>query len=105
MHLIWDGGPSHISADTQSFLREYQLWLRVLVTPAHASWLNQAELLLKSFGVRYLKRGSWESRQALIDHLNDSWPEYNRLFAHPINWSWTRRDLRKWVEWKTARLS
>lgn len=105
VHLIWDGGPSHISARTQSFLREYQPWLRVLVTPAHASWLNQAELLLKSFGVRYLKRGSWESRQALIDHLNDSWPEYNRLFAHPINWSWTRRDLRKWVEWKTAGLS
>ena len=104
VHLIWDGGPSHISAATQSFIHHYRSWLRVLLTPAHASWLNQAELLLKSFGVHYLKRGSWSSRQGLIDHLNDSWPEYNRLFAHPINWSWTRRDLRKWMEWKTSGL-
>lgn len=104
VHLIWDGGPSHISETTQTFLRSYGSWLRVLLTPAHASWLNQAELLLKSFEVRYLKRGSWISRQALVDHLYDSMPEYNRLFAHPINWSWTRRDLREWMAWKAAGL-
>jgi len=104
LHLIWDGGPSHISGETQTFLRSYQSWVRVLLTPAHASWLNQAELLLKSFEARYLKRSSWSSRQALIGHLGDSWPEYNRLFAHPITWSWTRRDLRKWMEWKTSGL-
>jgi len=104
-HLIWDGGPSHISATTQAFLRAYKPWLRVLFTPAHASWLNQAELLLESFEARYLKRGSWRSRQELIDHLCDSWPEYNCLFAHPITWSWMRRDLREWVEWKTSGLS
>jgi len=105
VHLIWDGGPSHISASTHTFLRSYGSWLRVLFTPAHASWLNQAELLLKSFEVRYLKRGSWTSRQELIDHLCASVPEYNHLFAHPINWSWTRRDLREWMEWKTSGLS
>jgi transposase len=105
VHLIWDGGPSHISATTQEFLRLYGPWLRVLFTPAHASWLNQAELLLKSFEVHYLKRGSWISRQELIDHLYASVPEYNNLFAHPINWSWTRRNLCEWIEWKTTRLS
>ena len=105
LHLIWDGGPSHISAKTQAFLHPYRSWVRVLLTPAHASWLNQAELLLKSFEARYLKRGSWNSRQELIDHLCGSWPEHNHLFAHPITWSWTRRDLRKWVEWKTSGLS
>lgn len=104
VHLIWDGGPSHISATTQAFLRECDSWLRVLCTPARASWLNQAELLLKSFEVRYLKRGSWTSRQELVNHLYASVPEYNRLFAQPINWSWTRRDLREWMEWKTAGL-
>lgn len=105
LHLIWDGGPSHISKQTQTFLRGYQPWVRVLVTPAHASWLNQAELLLKSFEVHYLKRGSWNSRQALIDHLQDSWPEYNRLFAHPFTWSWTRRDLRNWMAQQVSGLS
>jgi hypothetical protein len=104
-HLIWDGGPSHTSAATLSFLRsQYGSWLRVLSTPAHSSWLNQAEILLKSFEVRYLQRGDWESRQHLIDHLHDSTPEYNRLWAQPINWSWTRRDLHNWAQKKSARL-
>ena len=105
VHLIWDGGPSHTSAATQSFLQShYGSWLRILPTPPHASWLNQAELLLKSFEVHYLQRGTWESRQQLIDHLYASAPEYNRLWAHPINWSWTRRDLHQWAEKKSAGL-
>jgi hypothetical protein len=78
--------------------------LRILPTPAHSSWLNQAEILLKSFGARYLHRGDWESRQQLIDHLYASTPEYNRLWAQPINWSWTRRDLHDWAKKKSAGL-
>jgi len=105
VHLIWDGGPSHTSAATTSFLRSrYGSWLRVLSTPAHSSWLNQAELLLKSFDVRYLQRGNWISRQHLIDHLYASTPEYNRLWAQPINWSWTRRNLHDWVVKKSSGL-
>lgn len=105
VHLIWDGGPSHTAAATASFLQSrYGDWLRVLSTPAHSSWLNQAEILLKCFEVRYLQRGHWTSRQHLIDHLHNSTPEYNRLWAQPINWSWTRRDLRNWAEKKSARL-
>jgi transposase len=104
VHLIWDGGPSHISAATAALLRSYGPWLRVLFTPPHASWLNQAELLLKSFEVRYLQCGDWTSRQHLIEHLCASTPEYNRLWAHPINWSWTRRDLHHWATKRTAGL-
>ena len=104
VHLIWDGGPSHISATTAAFLRSEGTWLRVLFTPPHASWLNQAELLLKSFDVRYLHRGDWPSRQHLIDHLDASTPEYNHLWAHPINWTWTRRNLHDWAEKKSAGL-
>lgn len=104
VHLIWDGGPSHVSEATHKFLCSYGSWLRVLYTPAHASWLNQAELLLKSFVLRYLKRGSWPSRGELIDHLLASATEYSRLFAQPIHWSWTRRNMRDWVDWKQSRL-
>lgn len=105
VHLIWDGGPSHVSAATNSFLQSrYGNWLRVVPTPAHSSWLNQAEILLKCFEVRYLQRGNWASRQHLIDHLHASTPEYNRLWAQPINWSWTRRDLREWAQKKSTGL-
>lgn len=103
VHFIWDGGPSHTSAATTSFLRSrYGSWLRILFTPAHSSWLNQAEILLKSFEVRYLQRGDWASRQHLIDHLYASTPEYNRLWAQPIHWSWTCRDLHNWAEKKSS---
>jgi hypothetical protein len=105
VHLIWDGGPSHVSVATNSFLKSrYGNWLRVVSTPAHSSWLNQAEILLKCFEVRYLQRGNWTSRQHLIDHLHASTPEYNRLWAQPIQWSWTRRDLREWAQKKSTGL-
>lgn len=103
VHLIWDGAPSHTSRKTLSFLRSYYgSWLRILFTPAHASWLNQAELLLRSFTARYLQYGDWSSRQQLIDHLHASTPEYNRLWAQPIQWSWTRRDLHDWAQKKLS---
>jgi hypothetical protein len=100
IHLIWDGGPSHTSAYTRAFLRNYRGWVRVLLTPAHASWLNQAELLLRAFSARYLHRGSWSSRSQLANHLLDAFLEYDQLFAHPFTWSWTRRDMRDWVSRK-----
>lgn len=105
VHLIWDGGPSHVSVATNSFLKaRYGDWLRVVSTPAHSSWLNQAEILLKCFEVRYLQRDNWTSRQHLIDHLHASTPEYNRLWAQPIQWSWTRHDLREWAQKKSTGL-
>jgi hypothetical protein len=97
IHLIWDGGPSHISRVTRAFLRGHAPQVRVLLTPAHASWLNQAELLLRAFSPRYLQRGDWKSRPALIQYLDAAWREYNHSFAHPFQWSWTSRDMRRWV--------
>lgn len=97
VHLIWDGAPSHTAAETMVFLRHKFPWVRVVFTPPHASWLNQAELLLRSFAAHYLNRGDWKSRRQLIAHLDASWPEYNRLFAKPIAWSWTRHQMRRWA--------
>lgn len=97
IHLIWDGGPSHTSGLTAQCLHRHRQKVRVLLTPAHASWLNQAELLLRAFSERYLKRGDWTSRIDLADHLQAAWREYNDLLAHPFHWSWTRRKMRDWV--------
>jgi hypothetical protein len=97
VHLIWDGGSSHIAEETRMFLRDRYARVRVLFTPAHASWLNQAELLLRAFSERYLKRGDWKNRTQFIEHLDASWREYNEFYAHPITWSWTRQKMREWV--------
>jgi hypothetical protein len=102
VHLIWDGGSSHVAAATTAFLRSRYPHVRTLVTPPHASWLNQAELLLRAFSARYLDRGEWKSRDQLIEHLNASWREYNDLFAHPFTWSWTRQRMRRWVDRHSA---
>jgi hypothetical protein len=45
--------------------------------------------------LRDLERGSWSSRGEYIDHVT-SWPEYNRLYAHPFEWTWANQKMRRW---------
>lgn len=94
--LIHDGGSSHTAAETADYLAGRRGWWRPRLTPAHASWLNQGELLNHAFSHHYLKRGSWASREEYIDHVVSSWPEYNRLYAHPFEWTWTNQKMRAW---------
>jgi hypothetical protein len=96
IYLVHDGGPSHISHTTSEYFASCRGWWRPRLTPTHASWLDQAELLNHAFDRRYLKRGSWESRTAYIDHVTSSWPEYNQRYAHPFEWTWTNQKMRQW---------
>lgn len=93
--LIQDGDPSHTATATLVYFKRHPWW-RPRFTPAHASWLNQAELLNDAFSYHYLKRRSWRSRQELIDHIEAAWPEYNQLYAHPFRWTWTNQKMRRW---------
>lgn len=97
-YLIHDGDPSHTAAATADFLAGCSGWWRSRFTPVHASWLDQAELLLDAFGYHYLKRGSWQSRSEFIEYVGRAWPEYNRLYAHPFEWTWTNHKMRQWYE-------
>jgi hypothetical protein len=94
--LVQDGGGRHIAAETTDYLAGCRGWWRPRLTPAHASWLNQGELLNHAFGHRYLRRGSWASRDEYVAHVQASWPEYNRLYAHPFEWTWTNQKMRRW---------
>jgi hypothetical protein len=58
-------GSSHIDHHTKASFAPHPR-LRALYTPAHASWLNQAELLLRAFPDQYLARFDCESRQQLL---------------------------------------
>ena len=53
--LIMDNGSSHTSRSTLGWLANQWPRVQVLFTPARASWLNQAELLLRSFSHRFLR--------------------------------------------------
>jgi hypothetical protein len=96
VYLIHDGDPSHTAQATQDYLDDFRHWWHPRQTPAHASWLNQAESLLEAFGCHYLDRASWPSRQEFKDHIAAAWPEYNRLYAHPFEWGWTIPKMKKW---------
>jgi hypothetical protein len=94
--LIQDGDPSHTAGATEEYWSGCLGWWRPRFTPAHASWLNQGELLVGAFGYHYLKRGSWCSREEFSEHVLASGPEYNRLYAHPFEWTWTDQKMREW---------
>jgi hypothetical protein len=47
--LIQDGGSSHVAGCTQRYFAGSQGWWRPRYTPANASWLNQAEILIHAF--------------------------------------------------------
>jgi hypothetical protein len=94
--LIQDGDPSHTARETAAYWAGCHHWWRPRFTPAHASWLNQAELLVGNLGYHYLRRGSWRDRQQFIDHIIASSQEYNRLYAHPFQWTWTNEKMRRW---------
>lgn len=94
--LIQDNDPTHIAHWTTDYFSASEGWWRPRFTPVHASWLNQAELLNHAFGYHYLKRRSFTSCEEYCAHVNVSWPEYNRLYAHSFDWTWTNHKMRKW---------
>lgn len=94
--LIQDGGPSHIAGGTRRYFAGSRGWWRPRYTPANASWLNQAEILIHAFKHYYLKRASWKSQEEFKTHVLASWPEYNHRYAHPFEWTWTNQKMRQW---------
>jgi hypothetical protein len=98
VYLIHDGGPSHIAGATADYFGGCHGWWQPRLTPARASWLDQAELLIHAFGDRYLKRSSWGGREEFVRHVTDSWHEYNELYAHPFEWTWTNQKMRQWFK-------
>lgn len=103
--LVQDGGPSHVAAETKHYFAKSHGWWRPRYTPANASWLNQAEILVHSFKHYYLKRQSWKSKDELKQHVLASCPEYNHRYAHPFEWTWTNHAMRQWFAKHAAGIS
>jgi transposase len=94
--LIQDGGSSHIAGSTREYFASSEGWWKPRYTPANASWLNQAEILIHVFKHYYLKRASWKSQEEFKTHVLASCPEYNHRYAHPFEWTWTNQKMRQW---------
>jgi hypothetical protein len=85
-----------LASGTRTYFGGSPGWWRPRYTPANASWLNQAEILIHAFKHYYLKRASWESQEEFKTHVLASWPEYNHRYAHPFEWTWTNQKMRSW---------
>jgi len=96
IHCILDNGSSHIAKATQAWLAAQADRVAFHFTPAHASWVNQAELALSAFSRRYLRDRVSQSWAELIAHIYRALDEYNRLHARPFNWSFTRHVMHGW---------
>jgi len=55
IYLIQDGDASNTAASTTNYFDDSCGWWRPRFTPAHASWLNQAELLNGAFEFHNLR--------------------------------------------------
>lgn len=96
IHCILDNGPSHVAKETQAWVAAQAGRVTFHFTPAHASWVNQAELALSAFSRRYLRGRVSQSWAELVAHIYRALDEYNRLYAHPFTWSFTRHAMHQW---------
>ena len=92
IHLVLDNGSSHTSKATKKWLREHPRF-QPHYTPAHASWLDQAELFFSILTRRLLRRGQFTSQQDLADRIENFVIVYNRT-AKPYRWTYEGRPLK-----------
>jgi transposase len=98
IELVLDNGSSHISKQTTEWFEKHSDRFRPHFTPTHASWLDQAELALSALSRRYLRNAVFGSRDELIARIDASIDDYNKRYAHPFNWSFTRHAMHNWYE-------
>ena len=82
VYLIQDNGPSHVAGGTRSYFAGSQGWWKPRNTPANASWLNQAEILIHAFCIT-TSRGLLKY-QAEFRPMSGLWPEYNHCWRPPF---------------------
>jgi transposase len=90
--LILDNGSSHVSKATRAWL-EARPRFEVFYTPVHASWVNQVELFFSILTRRVLRRGSFTSRQDLIDKMMRFIADYDDN-ARPFAWTYAAQPLK-----------
>lgn len=77
----------------RAFLESAGHRIRFVYTPRHCSWLNQVEIWFSVLVRRVLKRGSFESVEALRTRLLEFIAYFNRVLAKPYKWTYQGRPL------------
>jgi transposase len=92
IHLVWDNGSTHRSAEMQAFLASAEgQAFHVLYTPTHASWLNLAENFLSRFSRRYLHHKRWTGLDDFDADMAQCLLAYEKV-AKPMRWRYNPRE-------------
>jgi transposase len=92
LHCICDNLSAHKTPLVSEFL-EANPRVSLHFTPTHASWLNQIELFFSILERRLLRRGEFDSVEALADKIIAFIKDYNRKAA-PFRWTYDGRPLK-----------
>jgi transposase len=78
----------------RAFLSDPSHRIRFVYLPKHSSWLNQIEIIFGIINRRVIRRGSFTSKQDLIEKLERFMDYFNKTIAKPMNWTYTGRPTR-----------
>jgi transposase len=92
IHLVWDNGSTHRSAEMRAFLTSDEaVCFNILYTPTHASWLDLAENFLSRFSRRYLHGKRWTGLEAFDLDMQACFEAYQGV-AKPMRWRYNPRE-------------
>ena len=77
---------------SRMFLNDARHRIQFIYTPTHTSWLNQIEIWFSILVRRALKRGNFESLEALRERILAFIDYYNQT-AKPFQWTYKGRPL------------
>src|SRR5438445_175191 len=86
LHLILDNSSTHKSPPVQRWLRRHPRF-HFHFTPTSSSWLNLVERWFRDLSQKQIRRGSFDSVDALLAAIEQYVATYN---ANPTRFTWTK---------------
>jgi DDE superfamily endonuclease len=94
IHLVLDNGSTHAPKQLGSWIASLNLpfEVRIYWLPAHASWLDQVEIVFSKVQRDVLTPNDFASTIALEKTLKEYFADLNR-YPRPIHWTYTKTKL------------
>ena len=86
LHVILDNSSTHKTPEIQAWLKQHPR-VQFHFTPKSASWMNQVEGLFSILTRQSIRRGSFDTVRALVQHIQRYIARWNE---HPTPFVWTR---------------